>query len=229
MQGASSKTEFRSQALVHVRKSETIYHECDPARIWYEVVSGIVRTCRFHSDGHRQLTGFFYAGDVFGVDEETYKETAEAVTDVRLRAHVPSTGSAGGVHADEDEPPLRRALDSAQRSIFLLGRKTATERVAAFLISMRERLDADDDVYLPMTRSDIGDHLGLTLHTVSRTISDLSRRGLIALDGRQQVRILDLEGLRRLAGEDGGQPPRGQNGAGDALLVCEAKERMGGW
>ena len=66
-------------------KASVIYHEGDSARHWYEVVSGIVRTCRFLSDGHRQLTGFFYSDDVFGVEASAYRESAEAVTNVLLR------------------------------------------------------------------------------------------------------------------------------------------------
>lgn len=186
-------------------KASVIYHEGDSARHWYEVVSGIVRTCRFLSDGHRQLTGFFYSDDVFGVEASAYRESAEAVTNVLLR-RFDSNEVAGGpsAHTDARGQVLERALESARRSIFLFGHRTAANRVAAFLITLADRSGVQSGVQLPMTRADIADHLNLTLHTVSRTISDFARRGLIASDGPQSVRILDLTGLRILAGDADG-------------------------
>jgi CRP-like cAMP-binding protein len=190
---------FASRILVQYVKGEAIYHQGDPAQKWFEVVSGIVRTCRFMADGHRQLTGFFCADDVFGVERDFHTESAEAVTDVVLRC-TPTSGP-GEDRASDDPRALGKALESARRSIFLFGHRTAANRVAAFLITMAERSGLSAGVQLPMTRSDIADHLNLTLHTVSRTISEFARNGLIALHGRQNVRILDLDGLRAVAGE----------------------------
>lgn len=188
-----------SRILVQVGKGHVIYHQGDPAHRWFEVVSGIVRTCRFMANGHRQLTGFFYAGDVFGFEMEVHSEAAEAVTDAVLCC---SPASRAGVYDAEGAPrALEKALESARRSIFLFGHRTAANRVAAFLITMSERSGIQAGLQLPMTRSDIADHLNLTLHTVSRTISEFARNGLIALHGRQNVRILDIEGLREVAGE----------------------------
>ena len=188
--------------LISVNKGHVIYHEGDIARHWYEVVSGTVRTCRFMGDGHRQLTGFFYPHDVFGVDRRHYRESAEAVTSVIL--HRFAAGSSDSGEADASwERILERALESARECIFLFGHRTAANRVAAFLIAIADRSGAASGVEIPMTRSDIADHLNLTLHTVSRTISDFAKRSLIALDGRQSMRILDLDTLRRLAGDDG--------------------------
>jgi CRP/FNR family transcriptional regulator/CRP/FNR family nitrogen fixation transcriptional regulator len=187
-----------SRDLVHYAKGQTIYHQGDLADQWFEVVSGIVRTCRFMADGHRQLTGFFYSQDVFGVDGARHRESAEAVTDVVLRR---SRAASLGHGPGSGPQAFERALESARRSIFLFGHRTAANRVAAFLITIAERSGLRAGVQLPMTRSDIADHLNLTLHTVSRTISDFARRGLIALSGRQDVRILDLEGLRAVAGD----------------------------
>ena len=187
-----------SRNLVHYAKGETIYHQGDLANQWFEVVSGIVRTCRFLANGHRQLTGFFYADDVFGVDGGRHAESAEAVTDIVLRR---SPAASLGMGPGSAPQAFERALESARRSIFLFGHRTATNRVAAFLITIAERSGVKAGVQLPMTRGDIADHLNLTLHTVSRTISDFARRGLIALSGRQDVMILDLNGLRALTGD----------------------------
>ena len=194
----STRVDHSAGGQVRFAKGSAIYHEGDRAGHWYEVANGIVRTCRFHADGHRQLTGFYYSGDVFGIDSARYEESAEAVTDVMLRRY--PAGSREGEEA-ASVPALEKALDSARRSIFLFGHRTAANRVAAFLIAMTQRSGAAEDVELPMTRGDIADHLNLTLHTVSRTIGELARKGLIALHGPQAVRILDIDGLRAIAGE----------------------------
>lgn len=192
-----------SSQLLRYHKGTAIYFEGDPSTHWFEVLSGIVRTCRFHADGHRQLTGFFYSGDAFGVEEGAFKESAEAVTSVALRRHSRSDGPVpdDNGHDGRAEAALRRALDNAQQCIFLLGHRTAAERVAAFLLNMTQRLELEDGVPLPMSRTDIADHLGLTIHTVSRTISELGRRRLIALEGPSRFHVLDPAGLRALAGE----------------------------
>jgi CRP/FNR family transcriptional regulator, nitrogen fixation regulation protein len=186
-------------------KGEIIYTQGDGALDWFEVVSGTVRTCFLYADGHRQLTGFFYSGDVFGIETGTYQSSAEAVTPVMLRRY--SRGASGEV-GQPDAPPapaaLQRALRTAQACIFLLGRRTASERVAAFLLATAQRLGRDRPLQLPMSRSDIADHLGLTIHTVSRTVSEFVRRGIISLDGPQMIAIEHRDTLQRIA--DGDEP-----------------------
>jgi CRP-like cAMP-binding protein len=183
------------------RKGEIVYFQGDPGDSWFEVISGIVRTCHFHINGNRQLTGFFYKGDAFGVEGGPRESAAEAVTGIVLSRRPIANG--------ERLPPgqsraLERALDSANQCIFLLGRRHASERVAAFLLIAAKRLAATGSLSLPMSRGDVADHLGLTIHTVSRTISGFARSGLIALEGPQMLRLIDLEGLRAIAGEDVG-------------------------
>jgi CRP-like cAMP-binding protein len=187
--------------ILKFRKGEIIFSQGDPGDCWFEVISGTVRTCHFHVDGHRQLTGFFYQGDVFGVEYGSRDAAAEAVTNAVLARRPASNG---GLDAPGQNRALERALDSANQCIFLLGRRNANERVAAFLLIAAKRLSAIGSVPLPMTRGDIADHLGLTIHTVSRTISGFVRQGLIELDGPQSCRLLDLDGLRAIAGEEAG-------------------------
>ncbi len=217
------------------RKGEIVYDQGDPATHWYEVISGTVRTCFLYSSGHRQLTGFFYAGDVFGIEMGNHQSSAEAVTNVVLRRiertskpeeamsrHTPaqsvlltaqphnpvSAPVATSVSTLASTlPPAalsagawESALSNAHACIFLLGHRTAPERMAAFLLATSRRMGVDKAVKLPMSRADIADHLGLTIHTVSRTLSDFVRRALIALDGPQSVLILDRSALRQMAG-----------------------------
>lgn len=184
-----------ASSVLQCAKGEIIYEQGAPAKYWFEVVSGVVRTCHFHADGHRQLTGFFYPGDVFGFDQTSYRETAEAVNELSVRRHGRAANQAE-MEPEVQEYALRKALRSAQECIFLLGHRTASERVAAFLLAMVARLPAEEKLPVPMSRGDIADHLGLTMHTVSRTISDLARRKLIATDTPHQIRIVDAEGLR---------------------------------
>lgn len=212
-------------------KGEIVYDQGDPATHWYEVINGTIRTCFLYSSGHRQLTGFFYAGDVFGIEAGNYQSSAEAVTNVTLRridrskhaeevaarhnpAHtaaytsvvpagalpanaVAADTAAGGTFSSD---ALESALSNAQACIFLLGHRTATERMAAFLLATSRRMGAQNAVMLPMSRADIADHLGLTIHTVSRTLSDFIRRALIVLDSPQSIHILDRTGLMHMAG-----------------------------
>ncbi len=197
-------TEPRIQAdlcpILKFRKGEIVYAQGDPATDWFEVLSGTVRTCYLYSDGHRQLTGFFYSGDVFGIETGHYASSAEAVTAVTLRRN-PQRRE----HHDEaqKDPSVhvayQSALNNAQACIFLLGRRTASERLAAFLLATAKRFIPNKAFALPMSRSDIADHLGLTIHTVSRTLSEFVRRKLIRLDGPQSIFIEDHAGLSSLA------------------------------
>jgi len=204
VQGLSAEVQrggIPQDTILKFRKGEIIFSQGDPGDCWFEVISGTVRTCHFHVDGHRQLTGFFYQGDVFGVEYGSRDAAAEAVTNTIL-ARRPAMN--GEPDAQGQNRALERALDSANQCIFLLGRRNAAERVAAFLLIAAKRLSTLGSVPLPMTRGDIADHLGLTIHTVSRTISGFVRQGLIELDGPQSCRLLDLDGLRAIAGDEAG-------------------------
>jgi CRP-like cAMP-binding protein len=194
---------IRTTAL-RFRAGQMIFDEGQSATRWYEVVRGTVRTCRFHLDGHRHLTGFFFDGDVFGADHGNYGTSAEAVTDVTVRCYRVgdiSQTSDSGPELDEALSFLFRAMSSAQRYLFIMGHRTAPERLAAFLLCLYQQGGDDPNLQLPMSRNDIADFLGLTIHTVSRTFSDLTRRGFIEVDGRNSVIVTDHAGLCNLAGE----------------------------
>ncbi len=200
--------------LLKFRKGEIVYAQGDPASDWYEVVTGTVRTCYLYANGQRQLTGFYYPGDVFGIEAGTHGASAEAVTSATLRridrnARQDQSLARSSVHMAPDHPAppppssaLESALKNAQDSIFLLGHRTAAERMAAFLLATSRRIGRDRPFQLPMSRSDIADYLGLTIHTVSRTLSDFVRRGLITLHGPQVMTIDDRPGLRAVEGRD---------------------------
>ena len=196
------------RAILGVRqvlsKGETLYAEDDFAGDWFVVLSGVLRTCRYLTDGHRQVTGFFFPEDVFGLEAPTRRTSAEAVTEVVLMRYDHSFLDDG-----EDLPLptlgnprqlLLGALDAAECRIELLGLRSACERVVGFLLRMDSLMDQDGYIFLPMGRADIADYLALTVETVSRTLSSLARRKLLSFRGAQRVLLVNREQLEDLAG-----------------------------
>jgi CRP/FNR family transcriptional regulator, nitrogen fixation regulation protein len=190
------------------RKGVEIYGEKEPADYVYQVTSGAVRTYKLLSDGRRQIGAFHLIGDVFGLENsEVHRFTAEAIVDTTLRLvkrrSLESVAERDVLVANNLLSLTTNNLQHAEDHMLLLGRKTALERVAAFLLEMDRRLTAADIIALPMCRRDIADYLGLTLETVSRALSNLHGRGIlgfldpsqrqIALLDRQQLASLDLQ------------------------------------
>jgi CRP/FNR family transcriptional regulator, nitrogen fixation regulation protein len=189
--------------LIGITKSfardQEIYGEGDRADLVYRVVSGAVRSYRVLADGRRQISGFYLPGDVFGVELDAERRSAaEALSDAVLVVARRST-----VVDDPDQGPRlwRQALGELQRTqshMMTLGRRTAMERVACFLLELAERLRAGIELELAMSRQDIADYLGLTIETVSRTLTQLQAEGLIKLAGCRQVRLARLAALIEL-------------------------------
>lgn len=177
-----------------------IFGQGEPATRVYRLVSGVVRTTRLLADGRRQVCDFLHAGDVLGPEAGLVHVTsAEAVTPIVLQSVERRALSA---RAERDLALTgelwRLSIDWLTRSqdhLMILGRQGAVERVAAFLVSYAERIGAARSFELPMTRQDIGDYLGLTLHTVSRTLCLMQEQGLIDLDHRQ-VRLRAIDALQ---------------------------------
>ena len=172
---------------VMLAKGEELFAEGDDAEHFYQVVSGAIRSYKLLSDGRRQIDAFHLPGDTFGLEAGSeHRFSAEAVGDVQVIAYRRNRLSA----LIEDDSAFRdrimtatlRSLQRAQDHMLLLGRKTAQEKLATFLLDMAERISLDDEHFeLPMQRSDIADHLGLTIETVSRTLTQFARSGLIRL------------------------------------------------
>lgn len=185
-------------------KGEEVFGEGDRADYFYKVVSGTVRTAKLLSDGRRQIDAFHLAGDVFGLESgEDHRFTAEAVEEVVVEAYRRSQ-FARLLHNDpafgqQLMSSMLHNLERAHEHMVLLGRKTAQEKLATFLLDMAERLDRNDRVVLAMQRTDIADHLGLTIETVSRTLTQMVRDGLIKLAAAGRTVILsDKAALRQL-------------------------------
>ncbi len=184
-------------------RDEEIYAEGDTADCWYKVISGTVRICKFLADGRRHIAEFCFAGDCFGLPPSGNRVfSAEAVGEVIVLRY---PRRAADRLIDED-PQLARGLCNmtlrdlahAQTRMLLLGRMTAPERVANFLLEMSERREARRSLVLPMSRTDIADYLGLTIETVCRVLSAFKRDGVIAIPTPQRIELRDRDALELL-------------------------------
>ena len=171
------------------RKRE-IVHEHDPANCIYEVISGTVCTCKMLRGGRRQISGFYFSGDVFGLESaKQHSVAAQALTNAEVRVvkkqALTALASCNREVADQLLALTTRELARKHRHLLLLLSTTAEERVVCFLIDMvQQACSSAGLIVLPMFRQDIADYLGLTIETVSRTLRDLERRGAIEISGR---------------------------------------------
>lgn len=186
------------------RKDEEIYGEGEPSEYVYQVIRGAVRTYKLLNDGRRQIGAFLLPGDVFGLDSgSAHRLTAEAIVDTTVRLvkrHNLEAAAGSNVKVAHNLWTMTASeLRHAEDHMLLLGRKTAMEKVATFLLEMDRRLAKAGMMALPMCRRDIGDYLGLTLETVSRTLSQLSDQGVLVFSSARQI---VLRNRRRLADMD---------------------------
>jgi CRP/FNR family nitrogen fixation transcriptional regulator len=181
-------------------RDDEIYAEGDRSDSWYKVVSGTVRVCKLMADGRRHIAEFFFAGDCFGLDGEGERVfSAEAVGDV-IVMRFPRAATERLI---DERPELARCLCNmtlrnlahAQTQMLLLGRMTASERVASFLLELAERRDVGRVLDVPMSRNDIADYLGLTIETVCRVLSGFKRDGTIAIPSPHRIELCDREAL----------------------------------
>jgi CRP/FNR family nitrogen fixation transcriptional regulator len=187
------------------RRGTEVFGEGEDAIYVYQIISGAVRTYKLLSDGRRQINSFHLPGDIFGIENgASHRFSAEAVVETRVRItrrralfETMTKRLEGGADVLS---LITRNLQHAENHMLLLGRKTALERVAAFLLEMDERLDHPNVMALPMSRRDIADYLGLTLETVSRALSTLRDEEMLRFDGstQRQVVLLDRRGLASL-------------------------------
>lgn len=195
--------ELMGAAMSFARNVE-IYGEDEPADYLYKVISGTVRTYKVLSDGRRQIGAFYLPGDIFGLemgDEHTF--SAEAICDSKVL--VIKRSAVVGLAARDNEVARQlwtltgRELRRVQDHIVLLI-KTAQERVVGFLLEMAARMPAGNVVELPMSRQDIADYLGLTIETVSRTLTNLENAATIELPSSRRIVLRNRTALGRLNG-----------------------------
>ena len=187
---------------------DPLFDEAQPADYLFNVTAGAVKVYKLLADGRRQMTGFLFPGDFLGLaNEETYAYSAEAVTHAAL-CRFPRRKLERLL---EQYPKMEHRLLGmashelavAQEQMLLLGRKTAREKIASFLLMLSRRAvqrgQNGDPVAVPMSRNDIGDYLGLTTETVSRTFTKLKQGGSISLLQGGKVALVDRARLEDIA------------------------------
>ncbi|MBB6251113.1 helix-turn-helix domain-containing protein [Nitrospirillum iridis] len=187
-----------------IGRGQALFQEGDPAGFFYHVLNGTLRSSRILLDGRRHISEFHMVGDFFGFGgADRHANSAEAVIDTTVAPYPRAlldgfpVGKKHLMHTLLAD--MTRRLAKAQRQVMLLGRKTADERVAAFLLEMAVRSGSEINVHLPMSRGDIADHLGLTTETISRTLTKLHGLGLIARRAAADIDLIDRPALVRLA------------------------------
>lgn len=195
--------------VVDAPAGTTFIEEGEPASSFFNVTRGTAKLFKLLPDGRRQITGFVSVGHFLGLAvSDTYAFSAEAIDGVRYCRF-----SRAKLRLLLDDFPLmeKRLLEvasnelvAAQEQMLLLGRKTARERLASFLIMQSRQgvpcQHARTRFALPMTRGDIADYLGLTIETVSRTLTKLRTEGLIDIPSSTDVVIRHRVALESLAG-----------------------------
>lgn len=191
---------------------DTLFWEGDPVDHVYQVLRGVVCLYKLLPDGRRQVARFCHAGDMIGLTaDRRYPYTADALTELSVvrirRADLEARMESDRNVLQKVLAAISQELSLAQNQLLLLGRKSASERVASFLYAMVEQAlrDGGDgrSITLPMTRVDIADFLGLTHETVCRVLSSLKGEGIIATPDPHRVEILLPEVLEETAEGDG--------------------------
>jgi len=189
-------------ARMTFQRNAEIYGEDEPADYLYKVVSGAVRTCKVTSDGRRQIGGFYLPGDIFGLEAgEAHAFSAEAIGEaivlVVKRKPLMALAERDGEVARQLWASTAAELNRAQGRLLLLI-KSAQERVAGFLLEMARRCPGQQAIDLPMTRQDIGEYLGLTIETVSRTLTGMQEIALIELATSRHIVLRNRAALEQL-------------------------------
>ncbi|MBS0529417.1 MAG: helix-turn-helix domain-containing protein [Proteobacteria bacterium] len=175
---------------VHFQSRATVFAQEELATSFYNLIEGVLRLYKLLPDGRRQIVGFALPGDFLGMAVSArHGFSADAIGPVVVCQFARASFS----QFIADKPHLLRRINAfaarelnlAQEHMVLLGRRTAEERVASFLIGWRDRLarlkGPAQTVALPMSRQDIADFLGLTIETVSRTFTRLERDEVIEI------------------------------------------------
>ncbi len=190
---------FRGARRHCLRPGAALCVEGDPIDQVYQVVAGAARCCSIVEDGRRKIFRFSRARDFLGLaDVDVWRFSVEAVDALVVRA----APRVDVERAMETSPAFRRAirlhaveaLAERERQLTVLAFDPSEKRLLWFLRVFAERRGGDGFLTLPMTRQEIGDYLGMSLETVSRSFSALRRAGLIELKGAERYRFVDPDG-----------------------------------
>jgi CRP/FNR family nitrogen fixation transcriptional regulator len=178
-----------------------VYGQDDPADMFYRVLRGVVRTSRLTSDGRRQVGDFYYPGDLVGLETgPKHGFAAEALTECELQSVRRTTLRAYAGEAAVDRAILQataREMERLQDHVVLLGRRSALERVASFLLTLAQRTPSGH-VDMPMGRQDMADYLGLTIETVSRMLTQLQGDAIVKFPSTRRFQVCKWNALEAM-------------------------------
>ncbi len=179
-------------ARMSYARNVEVYGEGEPAEYLYKVISGAVRTCKLLEDGRRQVTAFHLPGEIFGLElGREHRFSAETISESSIlivkRSAVLALAGRDGDVARQLWSLTADALQRVQDHMLVLGCMNAKERVASFLLQMAKRGSGGNELDLPMSRQDIADYLGLTIETVSRTMTQLESDAAIRLPTSRHI------------------------------------------
>ena len=207
--GPRSLDEYLSRGTVRgIEAKEHLFAEGDAKTSIYRVLSGALCLYQVLPDGRRMVIDFAYAGDVVGLESGT-SATCNAQATVATR--VTCVSSAILERAADNDPriamqlfhTMARTIDVMRDHLVSVGQRSASERLVNFLLTLSRRRAGgcgdDDTIELPMTRTDIADFLGLTIETVSRTLSKLKALNCIEIDQGTTIRLMDMVALEAMA------------------------------
>lgn len=195
-----------------LKPHDVVFYESDPAERMYELVSGTIMLYKLLPDGRRQVVEILNSGDLFGLQRSQYYDcTAETLTNAEIRIlNRRDIDVSLGLQKHVGNCLISQ-METMHEHAMLLGRKSAMERVASFLMRMvpnRGMIDCPGPanerdeklIELSMTRQEIADYLGLTIETVSRAISELKRRGLVKIEKQDRILITRVCGICQISG-----------------------------
>jgi CRP/FNR family transcriptional regulator len=224
---------FKDAPVRDLEPGEVIISAGEPASQVFNIVSGVLRVTRTGTDGRRQVLSFLFRDNFVGLTAtDSYFFSVEAVTAARVaccpRRQLDERLARDPAAERAFLNMMFRVVEDILDVVYSLGQRTAIERLAVFLLYLRhwrrltdDQADTTDagltDIQVPMSREDIADFLGLKKETVSRSFRDLEDRGLISRLDTHHIRVLQLDGLRQLAGSwDFASPRRLPGSSGSA-------------
>lgn len=198
----------RGALSVHVSPGQALFWEGDEARQMFRIDAGVIRSVNFSAEGERQVTGFFFPGDVIGVPlGECRRYTAEAVTDVRCSTRAVERWTEELRCTPDLEDTLfgtiRAELEASYMRSLLLGRRGALDRTCSFLADICTRPGDGEWTVLPMPQTDIAAYLALTPETVCRAFRKLKEIGAVRIEKHDCIRIVDPGRILSLATRQG--------------------------
>jgi len=192
-----------------LHKGDYLYRMDDDFHSVYAVRSGTIKTIRITNSGLEQVTGFYLPGEILGLDgvgSSIHTNSALALeTSAICEIPFDKMDELGKKVPNLNRHLFRllgKEITADHQLITLLSKNNAEERVATLLLSISSRNGQRNlsltSFRLPMSRADIGNYLGLTVETVSRTLTRFQKEGLIVAD-KKEIEIIDLEALRKIA------------------------------